>query len=111
MSNNEHVGFTGSKSVVDCILDVDNVETTVVTLTVSNNTDTTHVTTTSGHDDNTSVEADKIDNLSSRNVDLDCVVDLDGRIRITNAKIISVSVNDSTIPLLADQPKLGPTTE
>ena len=87
MTNNEHIGFTGSESVVDCILDVDNIEPTIVTLTVSDHTDTAHVTTTSGHDDNAGVEADKVDNLSGGNVDLNGVIDFDGRIRITNAKL------------------------
>lgn len=66
-------------------LDVDDVETTVVALTVSDNTNTTHVTTTSGHDDNTGVELDKVNDLASGEIDLDGVVDLDGRVGVTDA--------------------------
>ena len=41
-------------------LDMDNVETSVVALTVSDNTHTTHITTTSRHGDYTSVKADEV---------------------------------------------------
>jgi hypothetical protein len=37
------------------------------------------VATTSGHDDNTGVELDEVEDLASGNVNLDGVVDLDGR--------------------------------
>jgi hypothetical protein len=41
LANDENVGLTGGKLVVNGILDVDNVEPSVVTLTVGDNTDTT----------------------------------------------------------------------
>jgi hypothetical protein len=64
---------------------VDDVETTVVALTVSDDTNTTHVTTTGGHDDNTGVELDEVNDLASGEIDLDGVVDLDGRVGVTDA--------------------------
>jgi len=64
---------------------VDDVETTVVTLTVSDDTNTTHVTTTSSHDDGTSVELDEVNNLAGGEIDLDGVVDLDGRVGVADA--------------------------
>lgn len=64
---------------------MDNVETTIVTLTVGDNTNTTHVTTTSTHDNNASVEADKVGDLASGKVDLHSVVDTDSRVRVTDA--------------------------
>lgn len=70
---------------------MDDVETTVVTLTVSDDTNATHVTTTSGHDDNTGVELDEVNDLASGDVDLDGVVDLDGRVGVTDAIEASAS--------------------
>jgi hypothetical protein len=66
-------------------LDVDDVETTVVALTVSDDTNTTHVTTTGSHDDSTGIELDKVNDLASGELDLDSVVDLDGRVGVTDA--------------------------
>lgn len=85
LSNDEDVGLTGSELVVQSIANVDDVETTVVTLTVSDDTNTTHVATTSGHDDNTGVELDEVEDLASGNVNLDGVVDLDGRVGVADA--------------------------
>lgn len=85
LSNDEDVGLTGGEGVVNGVLDVDDVETSVVALTVGDDTDTTHVTTTSDHGDNTSVEADEVNDLAGGNVDLDSVVDLDGGVGVADA--------------------------
>lgn len=85
LANDENVALTGGKAVVNGILDVDDVETSVVALTVSDNTNTTHVTTTSDHDDGTSVELDEVSDLASGKVNLDSVVDLDQRVRVADA--------------------------
>lgn len=85
LSNDEDVGLTGSELVVKSVANVDDVETTIVTLTVSDDTNTTHVATTSGHDDNTGVELDEVEDLASGNVNLDGVVDLDGRVGVADA--------------------------
>lgn len=77
-TDNEDVVLTGGERVVYGVLDVDNVETTIVTLSVSDDTNTTHVTTTSSHGDDTSVELDEIGDLAGSQIDLDSVVDLDG---------------------------------
>jgi len=84
-ANDENVALTGSELVVDGVLDVNNVETTIVSLTVSDDTNTTHVTTTSGHGDDTSVELDEVGDLARGEVDLDGVVDLDGWVWVTDA--------------------------
>lgn len=84
LANDEDVALTSSESVVNGILDVDNVETTIVTFTVGDNTNTTHVTTTSGHDDDTSIEVDEVGDLASGNVNLHGVVDLDGRVGVAD---------------------------
>lgn len=85
LANDENVALTGSKAVVNGILDVDDVETSVVALTVSDNTNTTHVTTTSDHDDGAGVELDEVCDLASGEVNLDSVVDLDQRVRVADA--------------------------
>lgn len=64
---------------------MDNVEASVVTLTVGDDTDTTHVTATSDHGDDTSVKRDEVGDLAGREIDLDCVVDLDGRVGVADA--------------------------
>lgn len=106
---------------------MDNVETTIVTLTVGNDTNTTHVTTTSDHADDTGIKADEVGDLASGNVDLHGVVDLDGGVGVTDAikkpllahfvlklRLLTVFQQRTAILVLsssADQPKLGPTTE
>lgn len=77
-ADDENVALTGSERVVNGILKVDNVEASIVTLTVGDDTNTTHVTTSGDHGDGTSVEADVVLDLASGKVDLDGVVDLDG---------------------------------
>lgn len=65
---------------------MDNVETSVVALTVSDDTNTTHVTTTSDHGNSASVELDDVGDLASGKVDLNGVVDLDGGIGVTDPR-------------------------
>jgi len=86
LANDEDVALTGSEAVVNGILDVDDVEATIVTLTVGDDTDTTHVTTTGDHGNGTSVELDKVGDLAGGKVDLDSVVDLDQRVGVADAK-------------------------
>jgi hypothetical protein len=77
---------------------VDNVETTIVTLTVGDDTDTTHVATTGDHGDDTSVELDEVGDLAGLKVDLDGVVDLDGRVGVADgAGIVRDEVGDALL--------------
>jgi len=87
-TDDEDVVLTGSERVIYGILDVDDVETTIVALSVSDDTNTTHVTTTSSHGDDTSVKLDEIGDLASGEVNLDSVVDLDGWVRVTDSSCI-----------------------
>ena len=64
---------------------MNNSETTIVSLTVSNHTNTTHVATTSDHGDHTSVELDVFCDLASSQVDLDSVVDLDDWVWVSDS--------------------------
>ena len=85
-SNHEDVALTGGELVVNGILDVDDVETSVVTLTVSDDTNTTHVTTTGDHSNDTSIEFDVVGDLASGEVNLDGVVNLDGWVWVTDTR-------------------------
>ena len=126
LADDEDVGLAGSEGVVNSILDVQDVETTVVALTVSDDTNTTHVTTTDGHGDDTGVEADEVGDFAGGNVDLNGVVDLDGGVGVADAVEPQVSKTlfclegayciqkygtEFVLLSSADQPKLGPTTE
>lgn len=90
-ADDEDVALTGSEGVVNSILQVDNGETTIVLLTVSDNTNTTHVTTTNDHGKVASVELDVVGDLASGKVDLDSVVDLDQGIRVADTMSRGVS--------------------
>ena len=70
---------------------MDDVETSVVALTVSDDTNTTHVTTTSNHGDDTSVELDEVGDLAGSEINLHGVVDLDGGVGVADA-IFALSV-------------------
>jgi uncharacterized protein YuzE len=63
---------------------VDDVETSVVTFAVGDDTNTTHVTTTGSHGNDTSIELDEVGDLAGVEIDLDGVVDLDGRVWVTD---------------------------
>lgn len=76
-ANDENVALTGCELIVNSILDVNDVEATVVTFTVSDDAHTALVTTTSHHSDDTSVELNEVADLASSQVNLDRVVDLD----------------------------------
>jgi hypothetical protein len=78
------VSLTSGELVVNGVLDVDNVEASVVALTVVDDTNTTHVATTSDHDDHTSVEGDEVGDLAGAEVNLDGIVDLDGGVRVAD---------------------------
>ncbi len=83
-ANDEDVTLTGGEGVVDSVLDVDYVETTVVSLPVGDDTNTTHVATTSDHSDGTRVELDEVGDLTSGEFDLDRVIDLDGGVGVAD---------------------------
>lgn len=84
LANDENVAETSSESVVDGILDVDDIETTIVALTVSDNTNTTHIATTSDHNNTTGIERNELGDLAGLEINLDGVVDLDGGVRVTD---------------------------
>ena len=88
LADDEDVALTGSERVVNGVLEVDDVETSIVALTVGDDTNTTHVTTTCDHGDNTSVELDEVGDLASGEVNLHGVVDLDSGVGVANAIVL-----------------------
>jgi hypothetical protein len=98
LTDDEDVGKTGGEGVVDGVLDVDNVESSVVTLTVGDYTDTSHVTSSGDHGDGSGVEADDVNDLSGLEVDLDGVVDTDDGVGVTDgAGVVGDEVGDSLL--------------
>ncbi len=83
-TNDENIALPSSKRIVDGILNVNNVEASIMTLTVSDDTNTAHITSTSNHSNHTSIELDKVGNLAGGKIDLHSVVDFDGRVRVTD---------------------------
>lgn len=61
-----------------------NIEPTIVTLAMGDNTDTPHVATTSDHGDGTSIEPDEFGDLTSFDINLDRIVDFDSRVRVAD---------------------------
>jgi len=95
-SNDKDVRGTGGKRVTQSILDVNNVETSVVTFTVNNASNTSNVATTSNEGQVASFKLDKVFNLSVVNVELDGVVDCNGGVRVTNgATVVRNQVRNS----------------
>lgn len=85
-----------SESPVKRILHVNNVESTNVLLPVYNDTSTAHVTSTSDHDNVSRIKLDKVNNLARLELELDGVVDLDGRIGVTDgAPIVGDNMRDT----------------
>lgn len=84
LAYDKDVAFSSGEGVVDGILDMDNVETSIVSLTVSDNANATHVTATGHHSDGTDIKLDEVGDLARGYVDFDRVINLDHGIGISN---------------------------
>jgi len=88
----------GSECPVKGILDVNDIETSNVFLSVNNNTSPTHVTSASDHDAVTGVEFDIVGDFGLLNVVLDGVVDTNMGVRITDgASVMGDDVGNPTV--------------
>lgn len=86
-----------SECPVQRILDMNDIETSNMSLLVSDHPGPAHVTPTSDHDNVTSVEFDKVSDFVLLKVELDCVVYFNQRIRVTDGStIVCDDVWDST---------------
>lgn len=88
LTNDGDVRETGGEGVLTAVLEVDNVETTMVTLTVNNGTDTANAVSTSDNGNVTTLKLDKGLNLVGLQVKTDGVVDADQRIRVTDGTAV-----------------------
>jgi len=75
LSDHENVADSGGESVTSGVSDVDDIETTDVSISVDDDTDSTDVVTGSDHAKVASFELDEIDDLTSGDVELSSVVD------------------------------------
>jgi hypothetical protein len=85
LANDENVALPCGERVVNCILDMHNIEATIMSLTVSNDTYSAHVTTTSNHGNHTGVELDVICDFTRSQIDLDRIIDLDNRVWVSDS--------------------------
>jgi len=88
LTNDENVGQSSGEGSVVGIFDVNDVETSMMLFTVSNDTNSTHVTTTSDKGQVTAVEFDKVSDLARFNIEFNSVVDFDERVGVTDGTTI-----------------------
>lgn len=88
LTDNENVGQSGGKSPVQDILDVDNVESTLVPLPVNNDTTPAHVPSSGNHDDVTDIKLDVVNDLVVNKVELDSVVSLDNWVGVSDSSSV-----------------------
>ena len=85
---NTRKDIPGSKSPVQRVLDVDDIEASNVLLPVHNNTSPAHVTSTGDHDDVPGIELDEIGDFVLLKVELDGVVGTDEGIRVADGAAV-----------------------
>jgi len=96
LTDNEDVRCSCSERALKRVLNMYDIETTNMSLTMRDNTSTAHVTTTSDHDDVASVERHEVDDLALLNVELDRVIRLDGGVGIADgAAVMSDDVRNA----------------
>ena len=88
LTNNKNVGDASSKSVTDGILQVNDFSGTRMLFTALNDTNATQIASASNHSQITIVKLDKVNNLVGVDVNLDGIIDLNQRIRVTNCATI-----------------------
>lgn len=86
-ANDEHVGLPRRERVVNGVLEMDNVEPSIVALTVRDDANAAHVAATRHHGNDTGLELDEARNLARGQVNLDRVIDLDDWVRVADAAL------------------------
>lgn len=118
--DDEDVALPRCEGVVDGVLDMHNVEASIMTFPMRDDAHTAHVASTCSHGDDAGIEADEVGDLTGSEIDLDGIIDLDGRIRIADSTASPTHTTRQSIiiqsPLsifhqVADRPKHDPTTE
>jgi hypothetical protein len=87
LTNDEHIALSCCKGVIDRVFDVNDVKASIMAFTMRYNTNTTHIATACDHGDDSSVELDKVGDLAGCEVYLDCIVDFDDGVWVSNPKL------------------------
>lgn len=87
-TDDEGVGDGGGEFVAHGVTDVNHIKRTIELVLVEDGTDPTHVTTTGDHDGAADGEGDELGDLVGGDVELDGVVDLDGRVRVADGTAV-----------------------
>ena len=99
MSDGTRVDVPGSKSAVEGVLDVHDIEATNVPLAVDNDASATHVAPAGDHADVASVKLDKVGDLALLEIKTDGIVGPDERIRVANgAAIVGDDIRNAAGP-------------
>jgi len=97
LTDDEDVRDASGESPLQRVLDVHNIESTNVLLSVHDDTSTTHVTPASDHDNVAGIELDEIGDLALDEIELDGVVDLDEGVGVTDgAAVMGDDVGDTS---------------
>jgi len=104
LSDHENVADSGGESVTSGVSDVDNIETTDVSISVDNNTDSSDVVTGGNHAKVASFEFNEIDDLTSGDVQLGGVID--GEFRVGESEGTTI-VGDDVGDLVGADSLLG----
>ena len=97
LPNHEHIALPRRERVVNCVFDVHDVETTVVSFTMRDDSDAAHVASTRDHGNGAGIELDEFENLAGSEIDLDCVVDLDERVRVADSVYQKIGGQSSAV--------------
>ena len=89
LADNKDIALTSGKLVINGILDVHDIEASIVSFSMGNHPHSTHVTTTGDHCNDSSVKVDEVANLSRGEIDLDSIIHFDGWIRVSNPRYIT----------------------
>ena len=83
-ANHKNIRLASSKGIIDGIFDMHNIEASIMTFAMSDHTYSAHVASTCYHGDDCRIEADKVGDLASGEIDFDSIVNFDSRVRVSN---------------------------
>mmetsp|Transcript_10517 Transcript_10517/g.9060 ORF Transcript_10517/g.9060 Transcript_10517/m.9060 type:complete len:279 (+) Transcript_10517:481-1317(+) len=88
LTDDENVADSGGEVVSSGISNVDNIETTHMSVSGGQNTDSTNIVTLNSVDELSSLEFNEVQDLSALNVDLDGVVDIDIGVGVSDGSTV-----------------------
>lgn len=87
-ADGENVGKSGGEVGASSISDVDNIETTQMSVSGGQNTDSTNIVTLNAVNEVTGLELDEVEDLARFDVDLDGVVDIDIGVGVSDGSTV-----------------------